>query len=343
MALMPCVLLTGGTGYIGSHTCVELMGAGWKTVVVDNLSNSSIRVLDRIASITGSRPGFVEADIRDARALDRVFGEHPIEAVAHFAGLKAVGESVAQPLAYYDNNVSGSIVLLEAMQRHGVRRMVFSSSATVYAPAHTMPLTEEAALGPVNPYGSTKLVIERMLADVASADPAWRVLALRYFNPVGAHASALIGEDPAGIPNNLMPYVSQVAVGRRPRLAVFGNDYPTPDGTGIRDYIHVVDLAQGHVAALRHLDDRDAAPFATVNLGTGRGYSVLEIVRRFEAACGRPIPFDVVARRAGDLAVCYADASRARRLLGWQARRSIDDMCADAWRWQSSNPDGLRG
>jgi UDP-glucose 4-epimerase len=337
------VLLTGAAGYIGSHTCVEVMAAGWTPVIVDNLCNSSPVVLDRIARIAGARPQFVQADIRDAAALDRVFRDHRVDAVVHFAGLKAVGESVAEPLRYYDNNVNGTLVLLAAMAKHGVRKIVFSSSATVYGAATTMPLREDAPLGPTNPYGHSKLMVERILRDVAAADPQWRVMLLRYFNPVGAHASGLIGEDPVGIPNNLMPFVAQVAVGRRARLQVFGNDYPTPDGTGVRDYIHVVDLALGHVAALRRIVAEDAPRETIVNLGTGRGHSVLEMVRAFEAASGRPVPYEIVGRRPGDVATCYADAARARALLGWAAQRDLAAMCADTWRWQSGNPDGYRG
>ena len=340
---MPIVLLTGATGYIGSHTCVEVMAAGWTPVILDNLCNSSVGVLARIEQIAGRRPAFVEADIRDRAALDRIFREHAFDAVVHFAGLKSVGESVADPLRYYENNVAGTIVLIEAMRRHDVKRIVFSSSATVYGIAEKMPLTEDSPLGAVNPYGSTKLMVEQILRDVAAADPAWRVMLLRYFNPVGAHASGLIGEDPAGTPNNLMPFVAQVAAGRRPRLRVFGGDYPTVDGTGVRDYIHVVDLALGHVAALARLVDAGAPRECIVNLGTGRGHSVLEVVRAFEAASGRPVPCEIVARRPGDVATCYADATRASTLLGWQARRGLDEMCVDAWRWQAANPNGFRG
>jgi len=339
---MPIALLTGAAGYIGSHTCVELMATGWTPIIVDNLCNSSPVVLDRIERITGRRPEFHEADVRDRDALDRIFQAHPIDAVVHFAGLKAVGESMADPLRYYENNVVGTIVLLEAMNRHGVHRIVFSSSATVYGTAETMPLTEESPLGPVNPYGQSKLIVEHVLRDVAAADSAWKVMLLRYFNPVGAHGSGLIGEDPVGVPNNLMPFVAQVAVGRRPSLRVFGNDYPTPDGTGVRDYIHVVDLALGHVAALEKLTGDVAPRESIINLGTGRGHSVLEVVRSFEAASGRVVPYEIVDRRPGDVATCYADASRARALLGWEARRSLEVMCADAWRWQSANPDGFR-
>jgi UDP-glucose 4-epimerase len=339
---MPSVLLTGGTGFIGSHTCVEAMAAGWTPVIVDNLANSSAAVLDRIAAIAGRRPAFVCADVRDRDALDRVFREHPVDAVIHFAGLKAVGESVANPLLYYENNVVGTITLVDTMRKHGVTRIVFSSSATVYGTGATMPLAEDAPLGPINPYGSTKLMVERVLRDVAAGDPVWRVMLLRYFNPVGAHQSGVIGEDPTGIPSNLMPFVAQVAVGRLPRLRIFGGDYPTPDGTGIRDYVHVVDLALGHVAALAQLMDAGTPRENIVNLGTGRGHSVLEVVKSFEAASGRRVPYDIVARRPGDVATCFADVTRARRLLGWSAKRGLDEMCADAWRWQSSNPNGFR-
>ncbi len=314
---MQNVLLAGGTGYIGSHTCVEVMAAGWTPVVVDNLCNSSMVVLDRIETITGHRPAFVNADIRDAEAIDRIFRQYQVDAVIHFAGLKAVGESVAEPLRYYENNVVGTVTLIDAMQRHGVKRIVFSSSATVYGMAEKMPLTEDAPLGPINPYGRTKLMVEQIIRDVVAADPQWRAMLLRYFNPVGAHTSGLIGEDPAGIPNNLMPFVAQVAVGRQPRLKIYGNDYPTPDGTGVRDYIHVVDLALGHVAALAALMDHSTPRENIVNLGTGNGHSVLEVVKSFEAASGRPVPYEIVARRPGDVATCYADATRARRLLGW--------------------------
>jgi UDP-glucose 4-epimerase len=339
---MHTILLTGAAGYIGSHTCVEVIAAGWKPVIVDNLCNSSPLVIDRIERITGHRPHFIDADIRDRDALDRIFREHAVRAVAHFAGLKSVGESVAEPLRYYENNVVGTVALIDAMRRHDVRRLVFSSSATVYGMAETMPLTEDAPLAPINPYGRTKLMVEQILRDMVVADPDWRVMLLRYFNPVGAHESGQIGEDPGGIPNNLMPFVAQVAVGRRAQLSIYGNDYPTPDGTGVRDYIHVVDLALGHVAALRKLMDGEAPRDAVVNLGTGRGYSVLEVVRRFEAASGRRVPYRFVERRAGDVATCYADATYARRVLGWEAKRRLEEMCADAWRWQLANPEGYR-
>jgi len=337
---MATILLTGGTGYIGSHTAVELIKVGLQTVLLDNLCNSSAAVVDRIAAITGIRPRFVEADVRDAVALDRAFGEIPIDAVVHFAGLKAVGDSVARPLDYYSNNVSGSTTLFAAMRSHGVERLIFSSSATVYGTATEMPLTEKSPTAPVNPYGHTKLMVEQILLDMATADPRWRVMCLRYFNPVGADESGMIGEDPRDTPNNLMPYVAQVAVGRQPRLRIFGSDYPTPDGTGVRDYVHVTDLATGHVAAIKAvLGDRSVA-HPVVNLGTGRGHSVLELVAAFTRASGRTIAYDVVDRRPGDVAVSFADPTLARTSLGWQASRDLDRMCGDAWRWQSMNPAG---
>ena len=337
---MPTILLTGAAGYIGSHTCVEVLAAGWDAVILDNLGNSSAKSVDRVATIAGRKPAFVRGDVRDARILTELFSGFPIDAVVHFAGLKAVGESVAQPLMYYDNNVSGTVALLTAMRAAGVTRLVFSSSATVYGSSATMPLTESSSLGPINPYGRSKLIVEEILGDLAAADPAWRVMLLRYFNPVGAHASGLIGEDPVGVPNNLMPYVAQVAVGARERLTVYGDDYPTPDGTGVRDYIHVVDLAQGHVAALRRILSDSAPRELVANLGTGRGYSVLEMVRAFERASGRPVPYVIGPRRPGDAAVCFADVSRAATELGWSARLGIDAMCADTWRWQEANPRG---
>jgi UDP-glucose 4-epimerase len=335
---MSSILVTGGAGYIGSHTCIELMAAGHQVTIIDNLSNSKRAVLQRITRIAGQSADFVEADVRDETALNRIFGERPFDAVVHFAGLKAVGESVAQPLRYYDNNVAGTIVLCEAMQRHGVRSLVFSSSATVYGDPEVLPINESARLSVTNPYGRSKLMVEDILRDLVAAEPNWHVALLRYFNPIGAHQSGLIGEDPNGIPNNLLPFVAQVAVGKRDCLRVFGDDYDTADGTGVRDYIHVVDLAQGHLAALRHLADH--AGVTTVNLGTGQGYSVLEVVRAFEQASGRKIAFEVVARRPGDIAACYADPARAQQLLGWRAGFGIERMCADAWRWQSGNPDG---
>lgn len=324
------VLVTGGAGYIGSHTVVELLSAGHQVTVVDNLSNSKLSVLDRIADIVGARPDFIHADIRDRATLIPALAG--CDAVIHFAGLKAVGESVAQPLRYYDNNVAGSVTLLEAMEEAGVRTLVFSSSATVYGDPHSVPISEDFPLSATNPYGRSKLMIEDMLRDLVRAKDAWRVALLRYFNPVGAHASGILGEDPNGIPNNLMPYVAQVAAGTLPCLSVFGDDYPTPDGTGVRDYIHVVDLAQGHLAALAALERQPG--MMTVNLGTGRGYSVLEMVRAFERASGRPVPYRIAPRRPGDVAACYADPSLAEQLLGWRAERDIDAMCVDGWRWQ---------
>lgn len=333
------ILVTGGTGYIGSHTVVELLARGESVLILDNLSNSSLKVLDRIEAISGRRPGFVQGDIRDQALLARLFAENPIAAVVHFAGLKAVGESVAKPLAYYDNNVTGSLCLFRAMAEAGVRKLVFSSSATVYGDPHRVPIREDFPLQATNPYGRSKLMIEEILRDQLCADPAWRVAILRYFNPVGAHVSGLIGESPNGIPNNLMPFISQVAVGQRPELSVFGNDYPTPDGTGVRDYIHVVDLALGHLAALDAL--ARAPGELTVNLGTGQGYSVLEMIQAFEKASGKPVPFRIVARRPGDIASCYADPANAEARLGWRARRDLATMCEDVWRWQSNNPQGL--
>ncbi len=332
------ILVTGGAGYIGSHTCVELLTAGRDILVLDNFCNSSPRVLERIECITGKRPALAQADVRDRAALDDLFRRHAISAVIHFAGLKAVGESVARPMGYYENNVAGSLTLFQAMAAAGVKTLVFSSSATVYGDPARVPIREDAPLAPTNPYGRSKLMIEDMLRDIGRADSSWRVALLRYFNPVGAHASGLMGEDPAGIPNNLMPFIAQVAVGRLPELSVFGADYPTPDGTGVRDYIHVVDLARGHLAALDALE-RQSGVFA-VNLGTGRGYSVLEMIRAFERASGRKVPYRIAPRRPGDVAACYADPALAAQLLGWCAERGVDDMCADTWRWQSGNPRG---
>jgi|TARA_R100000049_G_C1928294_1_gene72442 UDP-glucose 4-epimerase len=338
---MDTVLVTGGAGYIGSHTVLLLLEAGRRVLVLDNLSNSSRESLERVAAITGKRAEFVEGDIRDTALLDRLFQEHEIGSVIHFAGLKAVGESVAQPLRYYDCNVTGSLRLLEAMDRAGVRNLVFSSSATVYGDPASVPIREDFPLSATNPYGATKLHIEDMLRDLHRADPRWSVALLRYFNPVGAHESGRIGEDPNGEPNNLMPYVAQVAVGKREQLRVFGDDYDTPDGTGVRDYIHVMDLAEGHLAALDALA-RDGG-LITTNLGTGRGYSVLEMVRAFAAASGREVRYQIVERRPGDVASCYADPAHAKQVLGWEAKRGIDTMCADHWRWQSENPNGYRG
>ncbi len=333
------ILVTGGTGYIGSHTVLELITAGFRVVVVDNLSNSSEQSLQRVRALTGQEIPFIQADLRDRSAMAALFRSHHFDAVIHFAGLKAVGESVAQPVAYWDNNVGGTLVLLEAMTQAHVRRMVFSSSATVYGDPQRVPIAEEAALGPTNPYGRTKACIETILSDLAASDPNWAIGALRYFNPVGAHASGQIGEDPRGIPNNLMPFIAQVAVGRRDRLSVFGGDWDTRDGTGLRDYIHVVDLALGHVASVRRVLEVDG--HWTVNLGTGNGYTVLEVIRAFEQASGREVPFQIVDRRPGDIASCYADPARALALLGWRAERPLDAMCVDHWRWQSNNPAGF--
>lgn len=332
------IFVTGGAGYIGSHTCVELLNAGHTVTVFDNLSNSQPEALQRVERITGKSVQFVEGDIRDQAALTAALQASQPTAVIHFAGLKAVGESVAQPLHYYDNNVVGTLCLLRAMQAAAVKTLVFSSSATVYGDPQRLPLTEDHPLSATNPYGQTKLVIENMLRDLYRSDAAWRIAILRYFNPVGAHASGLIGEDPQGVPNNLLPYVAQVAVGRRDCLNVWGNDYPTPDGTGVRDYIHVVDLALGHLAALDQLGQ--APQCLTVNLGTGTGYSVLDMVRAFSAASGRPIAYQFSPRRAGDVAACYADPALALQRLGWRAERDLATMCADAWRWQSNNPNG---
>ena len=334
----PLILLTGATGYIASHTWLALLPAGFRVIGLDDFSNSSPRVLERIEQIAGERPAFVQADARDGAALDAIFAREPVAAVVHFAALKAVGESVAKPLAYYANNMGALYAVCDAMQRHGCRKLVYSSSATVYGKPEALPITEDSALSATSPYGQTKLMGETVLRDIGAADPQWRSAVLRYFNPVGAHASGMIGEDPRGIPNNLMPYVTQVAVGKRQRLQVFGGDYATPDGTGVRDYIHVADLADGHVAALRHLIDGGAS--LTVNLGTGRGYSVLDVVREFERASGRPIPYDIVARRPGDVDACYADPRAAERALGWRATRDLAAMCADSWRWQNTNPEG---
>ena len=334
------ILITGGAGYIGSHTAVELMQAGHEVVIIDNLCNSSVKVLERLHALCGPKFTFVQADVRDGAALDRVFAEHAIEGVIHFAGLKAVGESVAQPLRYFDNNIGSTLALLQAMDRAQVRRIVFSSSATVYGDPESVPITESSRLQVTNPYGRTKLVCEDILRDLQASDPRWQVAILRYFNPVGAHESGLIGEQPNGIPNNLMPFITQVAVGQREFLSIFGKDYPTPDGTGVRDYIHVVDLAQGHLAALRYLQERQTG--ITVNLGTGRGVSVKELADTFACVNGVPIPYRFVDRRPGDVATLCADTRLAQIELGWQARLDVNRMCQDAWRWQSGNPDGYQ-
>lgn len=337
--MSPRILLTGATGYIGSHTWLALLAAGFQVIGIDDFSNSSPEVLNRLRVLSGAKPEFATINVCDANALDAIFRSHPVDAVVHFAAFKAVSESTAKPLAYYANNVGGLLTLCEAMQRHGCKSVVFSSSATVYGQPERLPIREDAALSTANPYGASKLMGEDILRDLERSDPSWKIALLRYFNPVGAHESGSIGEDPRGVPNNLMPYVTQVAVGRRARLLVFGNDYDTPDGTGVRDYIHVTDLADGHVAALRYLFEKQRS--ITANLGTGRGHSVLELVRAFERASGRPVPFDFVDRRPGDVAACYADPSLAKELLGWQAKRGIDTMCMDSWRWQSSNPHGM--
>jgi len=335
---MTMILVTGGAGYIGTHTCVELLNAGHDVTVFDNFCNSQPEALARVQRITGKKPSLVQGDMRDSAALVAALRQSGASAVIHFAGLKAVGESVQNPLAYYDNNVLGTLKLLQAMVTCGVKTLVFSSSATVYGDPQRLPLTEDHPLSATNPYGQTKLVIEEMLRDLYHSDPSWRIAILRYFNPVGAHASGLIGEDPQGTPNNLLPFVAQVAVGRREFLNVWGNDYATPDGTGVRDYIHVVDLALGHLKALDRLQQQ--AECLAVNLGTGVGHSVLDMVRAFEKASGKPVPYKMGPRRAGDIAACYADPARARALLGWRAERGLEQMCTDAWRWQSGNPNG---
>jgi UDP-glucose 4-epimerase len=336
---MPTILLTGATGYIASHTWLALLAAGHDVIGVDNFVNSSPQVLDRLRELAGAAPEFEQIDVTDAQAVEALFARRRIDACVHFAALKAVGESTARPLDYYANNIGGLLTVCRAMQRHGVGRFVFSSSATVYGEPESLPITEGAPLAATNPYGQTKLIGEAILRDLGAADPTWQTACLRYFNPVGAHESGRIGEDPRGTPNNLMPYVAQVAVGRRDALQVFGGDYDTIDGTGVRDYIHVVDLAEGHVAALRRLFDAPGS--LTVNLGTGQGHSVLEVVRAYERACGRAVPYRIVARRPGDVAACYADPALAARLLGWQARHGLDRMCEDSWRWQRLNPEGF--
>ena len=333
------ILVTGGAGYIGSHTVVEMLEAGMDVVVADNLCNSKITAIDRIEQITGRRPVFYQADIRDAAAMNEIFDNEDISCVIHFAGLKAVGESVQKPLEYFDNNIHGTLVLLEAMRAHGVKNIIFSSSATVYGDPASVPIYEDFPLSVTNPYGRTKLVIEDMLRDLCVSDPEWKVILLRYFNPVGAHKSGLIGEDPKGIPNNLTPYITQVAVGKRAELGVFGDDYDTPDGTGVRDYIHVVDLAKGHLAALGRIDEMPGGA-EVYNLGTGNGYSVLQVVAAFEKAVGHKIPYHSAPRRAGDIAECYANADKAAEILHWRAEKSLDEMCEDSWRWQRMNPEG---
>ena len=333
------ILVTGGAGYIGSHTCIELINAGYEVVVLDNLCNSSEKSLERVEQITGKKIPFYKVDILDKEGMDAVFEKESIDSVIHFAGLKAVGESVSKPLEYYHNNITGTLLLCDVMRKHNVKNIIFSSSATVYGDPAVIPITEDCPKGKItNPYGQTKSMLEQILTDLHVADPEWNVVLLRYFNPIGAHESGLIGEDPKGIPNNLLPYIAQVAVGKLECLGVFGDDYDTVDGTGVRDYIHVVDLARGHVKALKKLEDRSGVN--VYNLGTGKGYSVLQVVKAFEKACGRPVPYVIKPRRPGDIAACYADASKAKAELGWEAEYDIERMCADAWRWQSQNPNG---
>lgn len=333
------ILVTGGAGFIGSHTCVELLNAGYEVVVVDNLYNSSEEALKRVEQITGKTVKFYEADVLDREALEKIFDAEDIDSVINFAGLKAVGESVQKPLEYYHNNITGTLILCDVMRNHGVKNIIFSSSATVYGDPAFIPITEECPKGQItNPYGQTKGMLEQILTDFHVADPEWNVVLLRYFNPIGAHESGLIGEDPKGIPNNLMPYISQVAVGKLEKLGVFGDDYDTPDGTGVRDYIHVVDLAKGHVKAINYIFSNPGLD--VINLGTGVGYSVLDMVKAFGKACGKEIPYEIKPRRAGDIAMCYADPAKAARVLGWKAEKGLDEMCADTWRWQSQNPNG---
>lgn len=335
------ILVTGGAGYIGSHTCIELLGAGYEVVVVDNLCNSCEESLKRVEEIAGRHVKFYQADILDQGTMEEIFTEERIEAVIHFAGLKAVGESVRRPLEYYHNNITGTLVLCEVMRNHGVKNLVFSSSATVYGDPAFTPITEECPKGVcTNPYGWTKSMLEQILLDLNTADPKWNIVILRYFNPIGAHKSGRIGEDPKGIPNNLMPYITQVAVGKLDSLGVFGDDYDTPDGTGVRDYIHVADLARGHVKAVRKLEDKEGV--SIFNLGTGKGYSVLEMVRAMEKASGKEIPYEIKPRREGDIAICYSDAAKAKAGLGWAAQHGLEEMCRDAWRWQMQNPNGYK-
>ena len=333
------ILVTGGAGYIGSHTCVELLNEGYEVVVVDNLYNSSEKAIERVEKITGKKMTFYKADLLDKDVIDSIFEKEKVDAVIHFAGLKAVGESVQKPLEYYHNNMTGTFYLCDAMRKHGVKNIVFSSSATVYGDPAFIPITEECPKGKItNPYGQTKGMLEQVLTDLHVSDPEWNVVLLRYFNPIGAHESGMIGEDPKGIPNNLVPYIAQVAVGKLEELGVFGDDYDTPDGTGVRDYIHVVDLAKGHVKAIEKLKEKEGV--SVYNLGTGNGYSVLQVLHAFEKACGKELPYVIKPRRAGDIATCYADCSKAERELGWKAEKGIEEMCADSWRWQSKNPNG---
>lgn len=332
------VLVTGGAGYIGSHTCVELLDKGYDVIVIDNLSNSSEKALKRVEEITGKKLTFYNADLLDREAVENIFKNGNIDSVIHFAALKAVGESVSKPLEYYYNNITGTLVLCDVMRKFGVKKLVFSSSATVYGNPETVPIRENFPLSATNPYGRTKIMIEQILQDIYAADNTWSIALLRYFNPVGAHKSGLIGEDPRGIPNNLVPYITQVAVGKLDCLRIFGNDYDTPDGTGVRDYIHVVDLAKGHIKALEKLND--STGLLIYNLGTGRGYSVLEMVKAFEKVCGKPIKYKIADRRPGDIATCYADPTKAKEELGWVAEKDLQEMCEDSWRWQKNNPDG---
>ena len=334
------ILVTGGAGFIGSHTCVELLNAGYEVVVVDNLYNASEKALERVEQITGKKVTFYEADILDRDALNAIFDKEQVESVIHFAGYKAVGESVRKPIEYYYNNITGTLILCDVMRKHNVKNIVFSSSATVYGDPAFIPITEECPKGKItNPYGQTKGMLEQVLTDIFVSDPEWRVVLLRYFNPIGAHKSGLIGEDPKGIPNNLVPYVAQVAIGKLKCLGVFGNDYDTHDGTGVRDYIHVVDLAKGHVAAIQKVEKTEPGVLI-YNLGTGKGYSVLDVVHAFEKACGKEIPYEIKPRRAGDIATCYADPTKAKKELGWVAEYGIEEMCEDSWRWQTMNPNG---
>lgn len=333
------ILVTGGAGYIGSHTCVELLNEGYDVVVVDNLYNASPKALDRVQKITGKSLTFYEADLLDQPAIDAILEKEKVDAVIHFAGYKAVGESVAKPIEYYHNNMTGTLLLCDSMRKHGVKNIIFSSSATVYGDPAIIPITEECPKKtPTNPYGQTKTMLEQVLMDIQKSDPEWNVILLRYFNPIGAHKSGMIGEDPKGIPNNLLPYVAQVAIGKLPSVGVFGNDYDTPDGTGVRDYIHVVDLARGHVKALEKFKEEKAVRI--YNLGTGHGYSVLQVIDAFGKACGKEIPYVIKPRRAGDIATCYCEPSKAREELGWVAEYGIEEMCTDSWRWQSNNPNG---
>jgi len=332
------VLVTGGAGYIGSHTCVELLNEGYDVVVIDNLSNSSEKSLERVQEITGKKLTFYKADLLDREAVENIFRNEKIDSVIHFAGLKAVGESVSKPLEYYYNNITGTLILCDTMRKYGVKDLVFSSSATVYGNPQTVPIKEDFPLSATNPYGRTKLMIEQILGDLYAADDTWSIVLLRYFNPVGAHKSGRIGEDPRGIPNNLVPYITQVAVGKLEFLGVFGNDYDTHDGTGVRDYIHVVDLAKGHIKALEKL--KGSKGIFTYNLGTGKGYSVMEMLKSFEKVCGKPIKYKIMPRRPGDIAVCYADPARAKEELGWVAEKGLQEMCEDSWRWQENNPNG---